>query len=400
MEQFLPEDPFLFFTFAVSQDLPPFPPFDLSHLLRTVFAPRRGERIALLIDLPDPQRVRDHAFLGDPGRPVQRLAHKVFFEGLRNGVREELGLEGGDLFAYAETGGSNLDLPSEVFDVAGSRLLFDRDLYPHFDIFLCFSRFSATAPLTAKARVFGFRGATMHGLNRTILATGLSVDYEEVSRQAEILRSGLSGADLFRIDYRIDGCPLSLTLDTRGAEAQKSHGICRGEQPDIVNLPAGEVYFVPKGAEGDFPLRFEEGTTAIVRVSGGRAQAARLLRGDPARIALYNRRLAEDPAAGEVGELGFGTQSLPPAGPDIQDEKILGTFHLATGRSDHLGGPLGPSGFRHPRNATHDDILFAPFKTPDIQVPQVRMERNGETQILLEDYRLGPYFRQLLGQAE
>ncbi|MDD4933611.1 MAG: hypothetical protein PHO89_09130 [Methylacidiphilaceae bacterium] len=384
----------------MSQDLPAFPPFDLLRLLRTIFAPRRGERIALLIDLPDPRQVRDHAFLSDPSRSVPRLAHEIFFLGLRQGVREELGLVGGDLFAYAETGGSNLDLPQEAFDTAGNRLLFDQDLYPRFDIFLCFSRFSATAPLTAKARAFGFRGATLHGLNRTILATGLSVDYEEVSRQAEILRSGLSGADRFRIDYRLEGIPLSLTLETSGEEAQKSHGLCRGEKPDIVNLPAGEVYFVPKDAEGDFPLRLEDGTTAIVRVSGGRAQAARLFRGDPARIALYNRRLAEDPAAGEVGELGFGTQSLPPAGQDIQDEKILGTFHIATGRSDHLGGPLGPSAFLHPQNATHDDILFAPFKTPDIQVPQVRMERNGETQILLEDYRLGPYFRKLLGRAK
>lgn len=377
-----------------------FPRFDLSRLLRTVFAPRRAERIALLIDLPDPRRVRGFAFLDDPSLSVQRLAYEVFFEGLRHGVRDELGLAGGDLFAYAETGGSNLDLPSEAFDVSGNRLLFDRDLYPRFDLFLCFSRFSATAPLTAKAKAFGFRGATLHGLNRTILASGLSVDYEAVSRQAEILRSGLSGADRFRIDYRIEGVPLSLTLETAGAEAQKSHGLCRGEKPDIVNLPAGEVYFVPTGAEGAFPYRWEDGTIAIVEVFGGRARRARLLRGDPARVELYNRRLAEDPAAGEVGELGFGTQELPPAGADIQDEKILGTFHIATGRSDHLGGPLGPSAFRQPRNATHDDILFAPFQTPYVEAPQVRMERGAETRILLEEYRPGPYFRQLLGRRE
>ncbi len=379
--------------------LPPFPPFDLSRLLRTVFAPLPGERIALLIDLPDPRKIRGFAFLNDPDASVQQLAHEVFFEGLRQGVREELGLAGGNLFAYAETGGSNLDLPEEAFDASGNRLLFDRDLYPRFDIFLCFSRFSATAPLTAKAKAFGFRGATMHGLNRTILATGLSVDYEAVSRQAELLRSGLVGAERFLVDFRTHGLSLSLALETRGVEAQKSHGLCRGEKPDVANLPAGEIYFVPQGAEGEFPHRLDDGTLAIIQVSGGRAAEARLLRGDPARIDRYNRRLAVDPAAGEVGELGFGTQMLPPAGADIQDEKILGTFHIATGRSDHLGGPLGPSGFRHPGNATHDDILFAPFKTPDIDVLRVRMERSGETETLLEDYRPGPYFRKLLDRS-
>jgi hypothetical protein len=31
---------------------------------------------------------------------------------------------------------------------------------------------------------------------------------------------------------------------------------------------------------------------------------------------------------------------------DIQDEKILGTLHVATGRSDHLGGHLTPDKFK------------------------------------------------------
>ena len=31
-----------------------FPPFSLTRLLRTVFAPKGGERVAILIDLPEP----------------------------------------------------------------------------------------------------------------------------------------------------------------------------------------------------------------------------------------------------------------------------------------------------------------------------------------------------------
>ena len=76
--------------------------------------------------------------------------------------------------------------------------------------------------------------------------------------------------------------------------------------------------------------------------------------------------LKADPVTGELGELGFGTQVLPVSGQDIQDEKILGTIHVATGRSDHLGGPLTPDNFADARNATHDDILFAPHKTPEV----------------------------------
>jgi aminopeptidase len=87
---------------------------------------------------------------------------------------------------------------------------------------------------------------------------------------------------------------------------------------------------------------------------------------------------------------------LPVSGRDIQDEKILGTLHVATGRSDHLGGHLTPDKFANRKNATHDDILFAPHKTPEIQVPQVRIHRNGTTEILIENFRPAPYMAKLL----
>jgi len=84
------------------------------------------------------------------------------------------------------------------------------------------------------------------------------------------------------------------------------------------------------------------------------------------------------------------------SGRDIQDEKILGTLHVATGRSDHLGGHLTPDKFANSKNATHDDILFAPHKTPEIQVPQVRIRRNGTTEILIENFQPAPYMAKLL----
>ena len=83
------------------------------------------------------------------------------------------------------------------------------------------------------------------------------------------------------------------------------------------------------------------------------------------------------------------------SGRDIQDEKVLGTLHVATGRSDHLGGHLTPSKFKDTKNATHDDILFAPHKTPEINVPQVRMLRNGKTEVLIENFQPAAYMVEL-----
>jgi len=371
-----------------------YPPFSLSRLLRTVFNPKPGERVCILIDLDDPLDLKDFAFLNKPELTIQRNAHEHFYKGLHGGVMAELQLIGGDLFAYEKTGGSNLDLPDECFATDGRRLSLSRDIYPHYNLILCISTFSATAPLTAFAKQYGFRGATLHGLNDIILRTGLAVDYNEVSKAAEKLRLGMTRADAVEIEFEVFGNRHKLRLELGKQEAQKSHGLCL-DGPDVANLPAGEIYYVPTGAEGEFPMKYEDGTLGIMHVTGGRVKTATFLKGNPAIVETHNLKLASDPVTGELGELGFGTQELPASGRDIQDEKVLGTIHVATGRSDHLGGHLTPDKFKDKKNATHDDILFAPEKTPEINVVQARLYKDGATRILLENF-VPKYMRELL----
>jgi aminopeptidase len=372
-----------------------FPAFSLSRLLKTVFNPRPGERVATLIDLEDPHNIKNFGFLKDPKLTIQRHAYDVFYQGFKNGVLDELKLTGGDIFAYKITGGSNLDLPDLAVAPDGRELSLENDIYPKYKLILCISTYSATAPLTAFAKKYGFRGATLHGLNEIILNSGLAVDYDEVSRNAEKLRLGMTNADWVEIDFVYGDDRFTLRLDLSKQEAQKSHGLCRGG-PDIANLPAGEIYYVPTGASGQFPLKFEDSTVGLMTVRKGRIVGSKLLQGNKKTIEAHQAKIQADPAAGELGELGFGTQVLPVSGRDIQDEKVLGTMHVATGRSDHLGGHLTPDKFVNKQNATHDDILFAPHKTPEIQVPQVRMHRNGKTEVLIENFQPAPYMANLL----
>ena len=308
----------------------------------------------------------------------------------------ELGLIGGEFFAYEETGGSNLDLPDRAVAQNGTGLSLEKDIYPNYDIILCISTYSATAPLTAFAKQYGFRGATLHGVNDIILNSGLAVDYNEVSKDAEKMRLALTCADFFEIDFQVTNDKHTLKLECGRQEAQKSHGICLSDEPDVANLPAGEVYFVPTGGKGAFPMQYTDGTFGLQEVSGGRVTRATLIRGDRSTLDEHNAKLTDDPVTGELGELGFGTQVLPVSGRDIQDEKILGTMHVATGRSDHLGGDLTPDKFARIQNATHDDILFSPSKTPDITVTQVRMHRNGESIVVLENYQPADHLRRAL----
>lgn len=369
-----------------------FPAFSLERLLRTVFEPTQNRKICVLIDLPDLSLMKDAAFLNDPALAIQRRAWEHFHQALHNGVMKVLGLTGGGVFAYQMTYGSNLDLEDECRDLEGNVLSLETDVYPDYDIILCISTFSATAPLTAMAKKYNFRGATLHGVNEVILSTGLAVDYNDVSRDAEKLRKAMTRADSVEIDFELEtGEILTAKLMLNGQEAQKSHGLCRGLQPDIANLPAGEVYFVPAGAEGQFPMKYEDGTLGRLFVTDGRIIRSELIAGNPATIDAHNAKLQADPMTGVLGELGFGTQVLPVSGADIQDEKVLGTCHLATGRDDHLGGHLTPDLFKDRRNATHDDILFAPHKTPNFNIRQVRMNRGAEQEILIENFQPARY---------
>ena len=371
--------------------------FNLVRLLSSVFQPTQGKRFCVLIDLPDLAEAKGLAYLQNPDRPIQQRAYEHFHLGLKDGGLLTLGATGGEIFAYEQTGGSNLDMPDLCVDMSGRELSLERDVYSKYDIILCISTFSATAPLTAHAKKFGFRGATLHGVNDVILNSGLAVDYEDVSRDAEKLRSAMTRAEWVEIDFAVENGPdMTVRLELGQQEAQKSHGLCRGDTPDVANLPAGEVYFVPQGAEGCFPLKYEDGTLGKLTVTGGCIIKSELIEGKQSTIDAHNAKLADDPMTGVLGELGFGTQVLPVSGADIQDEKVLGTCHLATGRDDHLGGHITPDQFKRHQNATHDDILFAPHKTPNFDIKQARMHRDGVTTVLIEHFQPSKYLRDAL----
>ncbi len=368
-----------------------FPPFSLTRLLTTCFGAGNGEKVCILIDLPNPADMEDFKFLEDETLSIQNYGHEIFYKGFKAGGLEAMNWTGGEIYAYKETGGSNLDMGDECYDVEGTQLSLDKDIYPKYDIILTVSTFSATAPLTAKCKEFGFRGATLHGLNQIILDTGLAVDYNLVSEDAEKLRLGLTKADRFEIDFEVESKIYTLILHTNGQEAQKSHGLCPPGKPDVANLPAGEVYFVPEGAEGVFPFKYDESTIGLLHVADGKIFKSQFVYGDYAEIEDHNRRLKEDPMIGALGELGIGTQVLPFSGRDIQDEKILGTIHVATGRDDHLGGNITPDLFKEHKNASHDDVLYAPHKTPEIRLPEARMVKDGKTEVLIRNYKPTPY---------
>jgi len=371
-----------------------FPEFDLARLMNTVFELKGEESFAIFTDFANPRDVVDFAFLGRDGLEAQKHAYHTLYKGILADT-QAFHAEDVSFYGYAEVGGSNLDLPDLVVTPSGEELVL-RDVLARHSIVIYMGRYSATAPITALAKEIGFRGATMHGANDQILATGLAVDYREVSARAERMRQALTRADRMRIDWALaSGDEVSIDVHLDRQEAQKSHGIVH-RVGEVANLPAGEVYFVPTGADGFLPQKFEDEqeTICIFKVENrGIKGVHKFVQGDEELVRKYLEVIEFDPNAGQITELGLGTQSLPFADADIQDEKILGTAHLATGRSDHLGGDLSSAHFKNKKNASHNDILWSPNKTPEIVLKRVTMHRDGEATVIIENQQPTAFLR-------
>ena len=65
----------------------------------------------------------------------------------------------------------------------------------------------------------------------------------------------------------------------------------------------------------------------------------------------------------------------------------------------HLCGNITPDLFKEHKNASHDDVLYAPHKTPEIRLQQARMIRGDQTEILIEHYKPSKYMVDLFEAA-
>lgn len=375
---------------VVENQEPKISSFDLKNFIKQVFAPKKGEKLCILIDLENPADVKDFAFLEMDGHTAQKKAHEVFYQGLKEGI---FPLDAVDFFAYQMTSGNNSELPTEAVAVDGSVIAL-KDIYTSYNIILGIGTFSATAPLTAAAKEYDFRGATMPGLDDFIINSGLSIDYQKLKTVTENIRLGLTGADSADLEFEVGDVKCSLHLYLGDQLAQKNDGICHKKR-EFVNLPAGKVYFVPFDAEGSFPMKFEDGSIALMLVSKGKVTEAKWISGNKNKIKEFQKKINSEKVCGIIGELGFGTSQCPYSGCYAQDGKIFGKMHLGIGRNDHLHGSVNLRSFIDEKNASHEDILFSKEKTPEIKVIKVTLNRNGKKEILIQNDEPGEYLLNL-----
>ncbi|MCG2812095.1 MAG: hypothetical protein L6428_11690 [Candidatus Aminicenantes bacterium] len=358
-------------------------PEELVALVRSVFPRFETDRaLAILVDVP-----RDAQKDNPDWKERRRLAYEWYV--LLQARKQEVPLAEVKLLAYADVGSNNADLPVEGFlldgplpevaeelERAGTRVGFEQ-AFSETQLFLAPTEFSTTAPLKVAARRFGFRAATMPGFAASMIPA-LRIDYAEVARRVDALKTRLDQADHADVSFIVDGkSEYAIHFDLRHRKAHASSGRFP-ELGTAGNLPSGEAYIVPY--EGDAGEESQTAGTLPVEIDGEmvlftiQANRAVMVEGDGPQAQAERAHLVAEPAYGNLAELGFGVLAdfgLEPIGEILLDEKL--GLHIAFGRSDHFGGAVGPGDFSSAAAVIHLDRIYIPQAQPRVAGREVTL---------------------------
>jgi len=183
----------------------------------------------------------------------------------------------------------------------------------------------------------GIRGATMPGITADVMARTLNADYRRIARLTQKIERLLSQAKSVIIRTFNNA---ELYLDISQRDGHPDTGIIK-TPGSFSNLPAGEAYCAP----------LEDKSEGKVVIDGSFAPVGLLKR--PVSLEIESGKIKKIVGnktlekifdqAGEKGrilcELGIGTNyKAKITGNVLEDEKVMGTVHIAFGNNLGFGG--------------------------------------------------------------
>ena len=179
----------------------------------------------------------------------------------------------------------------------------------------------------------GVRIASMPGITEDIIKRCIDVDYNKISRLNEKLCRILTKGKAVLIENKL-GTRLSFSI--KGRKCLDDNGIY-DKKGRFGNLPAGEACLAP--LEGT-----SNGILVVDKGSGKPKMIIDIVNGQIVRIkgrAPKLRNIIKNKKYANVAELGIGTNpKAKVTGTVLEDEKVLGTAHIAFGNNLSFGGNL------------------------------------------------------------
>jgi leucyl aminopeptidase (aminopeptidase T) len=208
------------------------------------------------------------------------------------------------------------------------------------DVFIAPASKSLSHTLARKrASEAGARGATMPHVTTDMLARLMAIDFDALGERSRAVAELLDRGREAHVT-----CPRGsdLRLDLSGRQGIADDGELTG-QGAFGNLPCGEGFIAPAGGEGTMvsqslaAIGLTRGQPATLTLEGGRLARAEGPEGEQ----LLGMLREHGEAGTNLAELGVGTNDRATlTGNVLEDEKILGTVHVAFGASIAIGGTV------------------------------------------------------------
>ncbi|MFA4923703.1 MAG: aminopeptidase [Ignavibacteriaceae bacterium] len=219
------------------------------------------------------------------------------------------------------------------------------ELMKKFDVVLCPTSTSLThTDARRSASALGARIATFPGITKEVMIRGLNADYKKISGLSLKLKEILEKGKRVRVTTKL-GTDISFSIEGRTSYASKGLFHAKGESG---NLPTGETFLAPvEGtANGVFivdgsmaGLGLVKNTNLKIKVENGYATE---ITGGKMAKKLVKMLDATGKDARNIAEFGIGTNHAAKlSGVLLEDEKVLGTIHIALGNNKSMGGSVG-----------------------------------------------------------
>lgn len=244
------------------------------------------------------------------------------------------------------------------------------ELMKSFDIALCPTSKSLThTDARRNASSAGARIATLPGVTEEIMIRCMNADYIKIAERTYKLCSLLEKTRIIRVTAPSG---TDITLPVEGRKAHASSGIFK-EKGSWGNLPTGEAYLAP----------LENLSNGVVVVDGSMAGIGLIK--NPIKIIVSNGYATEITGGEEaeklikllephgrdarnVAEFGIGTNDKAIlTGLILEDEKVMGTIHIAFGDNKSMGGSV--------KVASHLDGLV---KSPSVWFDEKLIMKDGK----------------------
>jgi leucyl aminopeptidase (aminopeptidase T) len=193
-----------------------------------------------------------------------------------------------------------------------------------------------------EACAHGARIATLPGITEDMMIRCLAADYNAIAERSRRLSVALESGNEVHVTSPA-GTDIRLVRGDRHAKPDTGFYLNPGEYG---NLPAGETFFAPIEGSAQGVLVFDGAMAGVGKVK----TPIRILVRDGVAVEITGgveaQKLIEliDPlgaAARNIAELGIGTNDRAQiTGVILEDEKVLGTVHIALGDNMSMGGTV------------------------------------------------------------